>query len=140
MNKKINSLKLALKALEQIKFFYNLKMQHCNKTYYYLLQTHQFIFFLKTEKSKKKCIPKNLIQANKININIQSSSIIIPVFVIKNFLINKTLTNKTIKNLIIKFYYQNKQININIFNFLCFIKNVAKIKIISKIGYKKGEF
>nr|WP_301394128.1 hypothetical protein [Borreliella turdi] len=78
-------------------------------------------------------------QTNKININIQSSSIIISVFVIKNFLTSKTLTNKTIKSLTIKFCYQNKQININIFNFLCFIKNI--VKIISKIiGYKKGEF
>ncbi|WKC77044.1 hypothetical protein [Borreliella valaisiana] len=137
MSKRINSLKLALKALRQIIFFCKrFKTQHYNKAY--LLQIHQFIFFLKTKKSKQKFIFKNLILTNKININIQSSSIIIPVFVIKNFLINKTLINNMIKNLIIKFFYQNKQININIFNFLCFIKNI--VKTISKIGYKKGEF
>ncbi|WKC76125.1 hypothetical protein [Borreliella valaisiana] len=132
MSKRINGLKLALKTLWQIIFFCKrFKTQYYNKAY--LLQIHQFIFFLKTKKSKQKFIFKNLTLTNKININIQSSSIIIPVFVIKNFLINNT-----IKNLIIKFFYQNKQININIFNFLCFIKNI--VKTISKIGYKKGEF
>ncbi|AEL18581.1 conserved hypothetical protein [Borreliella bissettiae DN127] len=48
------------------------------------------------------------------------------------------MIHKTIKNLTIKFCYQNKQINIDIFNFLCFIKNI--VKIISKIENKKGEF
>ncbi|AZA26729.1 MULTISPECIES: hypothetical protein [Borreliella] len=138
MDKRISSLKLVSKALRQIKFFCKrFKIKHCNKPY--LLQIHQFMFFLKAKKSKQKYIPKNLIQTNKININTQSSSIIIPIFVIKNFLINKTLINKTIKKLKIKFCYQDKQININIFNFLCFIKNIVNIK--SKIiGYKKGEF
>ncbi|ABH01675.1 hypothetical protein [Borreliella afzelii] len=137
MNKRINKLKLASKALKQIKLFCKrFKIQHYNKTY--LLQVHQFTLFLKAKKSKQKYIPKNLIQTNKININIQSSSIIIPVFVIKNFLINKTLINKIIKNLKIKFYYQNKQIKINIFNFLCLIKNI--VKIIFEFEYKKGEF
>ncbi|MBB6042846.1 hypothetical protein QIA34_02555 [Borreliella yangtzensis] len=137
MSKKIDSLKLALKALQQVIFFCKrFKTQHYSKAY--LLQVHQFIFFLRIDKSKQKYIFKNLILTNKININIQSSSIIIPVFVIKNFLINKTLITNTITNLIIRFCYQNKQININIFNFLCFIKNI--VKKISKIGYKKGEF
>ncbi len=122
MNKRINKLKLASKALKQIKLFCKrFKIQHYNKTY--LLQVHQFTLFLKAKKSK---------------LNIQSSSIIIPVFVIKNFLINKTLINKIIKNLKIKFYYQNKQIKINIFNFLCLIKNI--VKIIFEFEYKKGEF
>ncbi|SCW30778.1 hypothetical protein SAMN02983004_00452 [Borreliella japonica] len=132
MNKRINSLKLVSKALKQIKFFCKyFKIKHCNKIY--LLQIHRFTFFSKTGKEKQKYIFKSIIQTNKININIQSSSIIIPIFVIKNFLINKT-TNK----LTIKFCYQNKQINIDIFDFLRFIKNI--VKIISKIGYKKGEF
>ncbi|MBB6208111.1 hypothetical protein [Borreliella lanei] len=133
MKKRINGLKLALKSLGQIKFFCkSFKTKHCNKAY--LLQIHKFIFFSKAKKSTQKHISKNPIQTNKININIQSSSIIIPVFVIKNFLINKTIKNSTIK-----FCYQNKQININIFNFLCFIKNIVKI-ILSKIENKKGEF
>ncbi|EEF84404.1 hypothetical protein QIA25_04900 [Borreliella spielmanii] len=137
MNKRINNLILVLKDLRQIKFYCKrFKIKHCNKIY--LLQIHQFILFLKAKKSKKKYIPKNLILTNNININIQSSSIIIPVFVIKIFLINKIFINKIIKNLTIKFCYQNKQININIFNFLRFIKNI--VKIISRIEYKKGEF
>ncbi|OJH15308.1 hypothetical protein ER70_03340 [Borreliella bissettiae] len=137
MKKRINSLKLTSKALGQIKFFFkSFKIKHCKKTY--LLQINKLIFFSKTKKSPQKYISKNPIQTNKININIQSSSIIIPVFVIKNFLITKTLIHKTIKNLTIKFCYQNKQINIDIFNFLCFIKNI--VKIISKIENKKGEF
>ncbi|APS98608.1 hypothetical protein Bmayo_01995 [Borreliella mayonii] len=132
MKKRISGLKLTSKALEQIKFYCkSLKIKHHNKTC--LLKFHKFTFFSKAKKSIQKYISKNPIQTNKININMQSSSIIIPVFVIKNFLINKT-----IKNLTIKFCYQNKQININIFNFLCFIKNI--VKIISKIRDKKGEF
>ncbi len=137
MKKRINGLKLASKSLRQIKFFFHsFIIKHCKKTY--LLQIHKFIFFSKAKKSKQKYLPKNPLQTNKININIQSSSIIIAVFVIKNFLITKTLINKAIKNSTIKFCYQNKQININIFNFLCFIKNI--VKIISKIENKKGEF
>ncbi len=136
MSKKINSLTLASKALRQITFFCKcFKTQNYNKTY--LLQIYQFKSFFKGQKIKAKIYLQKS-YANKININIQSSSIIIPVFVIKIFLINKTLINKMIKNLIIKSCYQNKQININIFNFLRFIKNV--VKTISKIGYKKGEF
>lgn len=137
MNKRINNLILVLKDLKQIKFYCKrFEIKYCNKIY--LLQIHQFILFLKAKKSKKKYIPKTLILTNNININIQSSSIIIPVFVIKIFLINKIFINKIIKNLTIKFCYQNKQININIFNFLRFIKNI--VKIISRIEYKKGEF
>ncbi|WPM05910.1 hypothetical protein QIA41_02275 [Borreliella sinica] len=134
MNKRANSLKLILKALKQIKFFCrHFKITLRNKSY--LLQINKFIVFLKAQKSNQKYISKNLIQTNKININIRLNSIIIPGFVIKNLLINKTLINKMIKSLTMKFCCQSNQININIFNFLSFIRNF--VKIISKIGYKK---
>ncbi|AJA90225.1 hypothetical protein OY14_01990 [Borreliella chilensis] len=133
MNELVNNLKLALKSFRQIKFYCKcFKTSPYTKTY--LMQIHQFILFLKIKNSRQKYLAEDLMQINnKINSNIKSSSIIVPVIVIKNFLINKA-----IKNLTIKFCYQNKQKNIDVFNFSRFIKNI--LKTISKVGYKKGEF
>ncbi|MCD2349080.1 hypothetical protein LRB78_00005, partial [Borreliella americana] len=61
MKKRINGLKLALKSLEQIKFFCkSFKIKHCNKNC--LLQIYKFIFFSKAKKSTQKYISKNPIQ------------------------------------------------------------------------------